>query len=191
MLQRVGLEPELLTRHAHELSGGQCQRVAIARAMILRPALLVCDEPVSALDVCVQAQIMRLLVALKSQQGMCVLFVSHDLGTIRELCDRVLVLYAGTMLELAPTESLMTSAAHPYTRALLDALPSPDRGLQRERLRSAVLAPHPQVAAQVTGGCVYRARCLHSIALCSERDPVWEAGRDPTRRVACHRWREL
>src|SRR6202034_857506 len=119
MLVRVGIAPDLVTRYPHEFSGGQCQRIGIARAMVLKPRLLVCDEPVSALDVTIQEQIVTLLADLKREYGMCILFVSHNLAVVRRLCDRVLVLYLGRMMEFASSERLYTHALHPYTRDLL------------------------------------------------------------------------
>jgi peptide/nickel transport system ATP-binding protein len=195
MLVRVGLGPEMLERYPHELSGGQCQRVGIARAMILRPRLLVCDEPVSALDVSVQAQILDLLASLKAEHGMSILLVSHNLAVVRRLCERVLVLYRGRMMELADSDTLFARPLHPYTRELLDAVPMLDPDVQPGRLVRARLAeplePQAQGApGQRAAGCVFRARCPHAIAECAARMPAWEAARAGTW-VACHRFREL
>src|ERR1700730_18323922 len=137
VLRRVGLAPELARRYPHELSGGQCQRVSIARAMILKPRLLICDEPVSALDIPTQQQIVSLLRALQRESGMGLLFVSHNLALGRRLCERVLVLYLGRMIELAPAHGLYTQPRHPYTRELLAAVPIPDPDLQPARLARA------------------------------------------------------
>src|SRR6185437_2000864 len=134
MLARVGLSSEMASRYPHELSGGQCQRVGIARAMILGPRLLVCDEPVSALDVSVQAQILDLLASLKSEHGMSILLVSHNLAVVRRLCDRILVLYRGRMMELADSRTLFAGPLHPYTRELLNAVPVADPDVQPGRL---------------------------------------------------------
>src|SRR5882672_11214938 len=189
VLRRVGLAPELASRYPHELSGGQCQRVGIARAMILKPRLLICDEPVSALDIPTQQQIVTLLGALKRESGMCLLFVSHNLALVRQLCERVLVLYLGRMMELAPSQDLYTRPLHPYTRELLTAVPIPDPDIQPARLVRA-RAGEPPSPLSPPSGCVYRTRCPHAAPVCAERIPEWEELPD-ARRVACHRWRAL
>jgi len=189
MLVRVGIAPDLVNRYPHEFSGGQCQRIGIARAMILRPRLLVCDEPVSALDVSIQEQIVTLLADLKREYGMCILFVSHNLSVVRRLCDRVLVLYLGRMMEVASSEQLYTGPLHPYTRDLLDAVPIPDPDVQPGRL-ARVLGGEPPSPLDPPSGCVYRTRCPHATDVCRERVPSWEEATG-THRVACHRWREL
>jgi oligopeptide/dipeptide ABC transporter ATP-binding protein len=189
MLRRVELSPELLGRYPHELSGGQCQRVAIARAMILKPRLLVCDEPLSALDRPTQQQIAALLGSLKRESGMTLLFVSHNLGLVRRLCERVLVLYLGTMMELGPSESLYTQPLHPYTRELLGAVPVADPEVQPARL-ARTLTGEPPSPLSPPSGCVYRTRCPHALPVCASSVPDLEdAGGG--RLVACHRWREL
>jgi peptide/nickel transport system ATP-binding protein len=189
MLVRVGIAPDLVNRYPHEFSGGQCQRIGIARAMILKPRLLVCDEPVSALDAPIQEQIVTLLADLKREYGMCILFVSHNLAVVRRLCDRVLVLYLGRMMEFASSERLYTHALHPYTRDLLEAVPIPDPDLQPARL-TRVLGGEPPSPLNPPSGCVYRTRCPHAQDVCRERVPAWEEAEDG-HRVACHRWREL
>jgi peptide/nickel transport system ATP-binding protein len=188
MIQRVGLDESLLTRFPHELSGGQCQRVGIARAMILKPALLICDEAVSALDVSIQAQIVRLLQSLKHEFGTTILFISHNLAVVQQLCDRVLVLYLGHMMEEGSAEELFHEPRHPYTRGLLEAIPIADPALQPARLGQALGGELPSPTAPPSG-CVFRTRCPYAIEVCRERVPAWES--DGTRRVACHRWREL
>jgi oligopeptide transport system ATP-binding protein len=189
MLVRVGIAPDLINRYPHEFSGGQCQRIGIARAMILKPRLLVCDEPVSALDVTIQEQIVTLLDDLKREYGMCILFVSHNLAVVRRLCDRVLVLYLGRMMELASSERLYTRALHPYTRDLLEAVPIPDPDVQPARL-TRVLGGEPPSPLNPPSGCVYRTRCPHAKEVCGERVPTWEEA-EVGHWVACHRWREL
>jgi peptide/nickel transport system ATP-binding protein len=189
MLVRVGIAPNLINRYPHEFSGGQCQRIGIARAMILKPRLLVCDEPVSALDVTIQEQIVTLLADLKREYGMCILFVSHNLAVVRRLCDRVLVLYLGRMMELASSERLYTRALHPYTRDLLEAVPIPDPDVQPARL-TRVLGGEPPSPLNPPSGCVYRTRCPHAVEVCRERVPAWEEA-EVGHWVACHRWREL
>ncbi len=189
MLRRVELGPELSGRYPHELSGGQCQRVGIARAMILKPRLLVCDEPLSALDGPTQREILALLEGLRRESKMSLLFISHDLELVRRLCGRVLVLYLGTMMELARSESLYAGPRHPYARELLAAVPVADPDVQPARL--ALTRPgEPPSPLAPPSGCVYRTRCPHALEVCAERVPAWEetGGGD---RVACHRWREL
>ncbi|TLY61095.1 MAG: oligopeptide ABC transporter ATP-binding protein OppD [Gammaproteobacteria bacterium] len=188
-LRQVGLAADMVGRYPHEFSGGECQRIGIARAMILEPRLLVCDEPVSALDVPIQRQIVALLADLKRRHGMSMLFVSHNLAVVRRLCERVLVLHLGRMMELAPAESLYTRPLHPYTRELLAAVPIADPDIQPGRLARAPVGEPPSPLAPPSG-CVYRTRCPHAIDICRERLPPWDEV-DGSRRVACHRWREL
>jgi oligopeptide transport system ATP-binding protein len=189
LLRQMGLAEDLARRYPHELSGGQCQRVAIARAMILHPKLLVCDEAVSALDVSIQAQIVELLGTLKETHGLALLFISHNLAVVRELCDRVLVLYLGRMMELAPAQLLYSRPLHPYTRALFEAIPIADPDIQPARLAHTVPGEPPS-ALTPPPGCVFHTRCPHVLALCRRQIPVWEAVGDG-RHVACHRWREI
>jgi oligopeptide/dipeptide ABC transporter ATP-binding protein len=188
VLGRVGLPAALAGRYPHELSGGQCQRVGIARAMILAPRLLVCDEPVSALDVPTQQQIVALLAGLRRSAGLSLLFISHNLALVRQLCERALVLYLGRSMELAPTEQLFASPRHPYSRELLGAIPVADPDLQPARL-ARVRAGEPPSPLAPPSGCVYRTRCAQAIALCAARVPQWEE--TPGQGIACHRWREL
>ena len=187
VLEEVGLDPSLARRYPHELSGGQCQRAAIARATVVRPRLLICDEAVSALDVSVQAQIVNLLSALSARHGMALLFISHNLAVVRHLCDEVLVLYLGHVVERGPRESVFSTPRHPYTRALLAAVPEPD---------PAVRACHGTDRRAACGhsgaapdrGCVFQARCPHADALCASQSPTLaEAG--PAHVTACHHWR--
>jgi oligopeptide transport system ATP-binding protein len=189
LLARVGLARDIAGRYPHELSGGQCQRVAIARAMILKPQLLVCDEAVSALDVSIQAQIIELLCALKREQGLALLFISHNLAVVRALCERVLVLYLGRMMELAPAHLLYSQPLHPYTRALFAAIPIPDPDIQRARLSSTIRGEPPS-ALMPPPGCVFQTRCRYAIDICRTQIPAWEAAGEG-HYVACHRWREL
>jgi oligopeptide transport system ATP-binding protein len=188
MLARVGIDASLHERYPHQLSGGQCQRVGIARAMILNPALLICDEAVSALDVSIQAQIVSLLHSLKSEFGTTILFISHNLAVVHQLCERVLVLYLGRMMEEGPTGALFSRPRHPYTRGLLEAIPVADPRVQPGRLGRALGGELPSPTAPPSG-CVFRTRCPYAIEICQEKVPDWEA--DGGRRVACHRWREI
>jgi oligopeptide transport system ATP-binding protein len=189
LVSALGLALELARRYPHELSGGQCQRVAIARAMILHPKLLVCDEAVSALDATTQAQIIELLGTVKDEHGVALLFISHNLQVVRELCDRVLVLYLGRMMELAPAQLLYAHPLHPYTRALFEAIPIPDPDIQPARLAHTVPGEPPS-ALTPPPGCVFHTRCPHVVALCRREIPAWEEVGDG-RHVACHRWREI
>ena len=188
MLAGVGLPAGLAGRYPHELSGGQCQRVGIARAMVLAPRLLVCDEPVSALDVPTQQQIVAQLAELRRAHGLMLLFISHNLALVRQLCERALVLYLGRRMELASTAQLFGSPRHPYSRELLAAIPVADPDLQPMRL-ARVRAGEPPSPLSPPSGCVYRTRCAHAATVCAERIPDWEdAGGQG---IACHRWREL
>jgi len=188
MLARVGLSADLAQRYPHELSGGQCQRVGIARAMILKPQVLVCDEPLSALDLSSQEQILALLLELRRTEGLALLFISHNLATVRRLCDRALVMYRGRMVELAPVETLFTAARHPYSRELLASIPSVDPGVQPGRLQRA-RAEEPGAAPAPSEGCLYRGRCAHAQAACAA-PLAWELV-SPGHALACRRWREL
>jgi oligopeptide transport system ATP-binding protein len=189
MLERVGLSGDQINRYPHEFSGGQCQRIGIARAMILQPKLLVCDEPVSALDVSIQAQIINLLDDLKRETGMTILFVSHNLAVVRRVCDRVLVLYLGKLMELAPRDELFASPRHPYTRGLLAAVPVPDPDVQPGRLTLTLKGELPSPLAPPSG-CVFRTRCPHAVEQCAAAIPTVETVGESVQ-VACHRWREL
>jgi oligopeptide transport system ATP-binding protein len=188
-LVKLGLPEDFVRRYPHELSGGQCQRVAIARAMILEPKLLVCDEAVSALDVSMQAQIVALLRTLRAARALALLFISHNLAVVRELCDRVLVLYLGRMMELAPVALLYVRPLHPYTRALFAAIPIADPEVQPRRLQN-VVAGEPPSALHPPSGCVFHTRCPFAIERCTREIPAWEPA-GAGRYVACHRWREI
>ena len=189
ILARVGLPADVVNRYPHEFSGGQCQRIGIARAMVLRPKLLVCDEPVSALDVSIQAQIVNLLQDLKRDFGMTILFVSHNLAVVRRLCDRVLVLYLGKPMELASTDLLYSQPRHPYTQGLLAAVPVPDPDLQPQRLGGALGGELPSPMAPPSG-CVFRTRCAHAVAACAAAAPRLQSV-ETGHEVACDRWREI
>ncbi len=167
LLDQVGLLPEHASRFPHQFSGGQRQRVAVARALALSPALLVCDEPVSALDVSVQAQVVNLLRDLQERHGLAYLFISHDLAVVGHLSDRVAVMYLGRIMELAPTRALYAGPVHPYTRALLDAVPRPDPGRRRQ---SAAAEEAPEPALSPTG-CVFHSRCGKATAACAAAEP--------------------
>jgi oligopeptide/dipeptide ABC transporter ATP-binding protein len=183
LLAEVGLRPEHAARYPHQFSGGQRQRVVIARALALRPALLVCDEPVSALDVSVRAQILNLLVELQRTLGMANLFVSHDLSVVRHVCDRVAVMYLGRLAELAPRDALFAAPRHPYTRALLLAVPEPNPAVQRAKPRVPLAGEIPS-PARPPAGCRFHTRCPIVRPLCREQEPQWR--RVGESMVACH-----
>ncbi len=190
MLARVGLGTDFSARRSRELSGGQCQRVAIARAMVLEPKLLVCDEAVSALDVSIQAQILELLETIKREQGTSIVFVSHNLAVVRRLCERVLVMYLGREVESGATDTVFRAPRHPYTRLLLDSVPSIDPVAGRARLARLGSRDEMPSAFQRPEGCAFRTRCPAALPTCAARSPEPEDAGD-ARRVACLRWREL
>lgn len=171
IVARVGLPDSSLDRYAHEFSGGQCQRIAIARAMILEPALLVCDEAVSALDVAVQAQVLALIAELQREHDTTVLFVSHNLAVVRSVCDRVLVMYLGRVMEEGTCEEVFGSPRHPYTQALVAAIPHLDPDIQRARLDATVSGEPPSPLDPPTG-CVFRTRCPHALDACAKEVPA-------------------
>ena len=184
LLDAVGLDPDqALDRRPHEFSGGQCQRISIARALILEPEVLICDEPVSALDVSIQAQILNLLHAMKARYGLTMLFISHDLAVIKNVSDRVAVMYLGRICELAASDKLYSRPAHPYTVALLSAIPEPDPGkpLRPVGLTAAEL-PSP---VDPPSGCRFRTRCPYAQAKCAEIVPELTEI-EPGHTVACH-----
>jgi len=171
IMQAVGLTPEMVHRYPHEFSGGQAQRIGIARAIVTRPKLVVCDEPVSALDVSIQAQIMRLLQDLKTKFGLTLIFISHDLSVVRMMSDRVMVLYLGRMAEIGETANLFADPKHPYTKALLSAAPVPDPKIARKRER-AILAGDPPSPIDPPSGCAFRTRCPMAQDLCAAERPA-------------------
>lgn len=181
LMERVGLPPQLAERRPHEMSGGQCQRVGIARALALNPALLVCDEPVSALDVSIQAQVLNLFADLQEQNGCSYLFISHDLSVVEHLCHRVAIIYLGRIVESAPAEALFARPQHPYTQALIEALPM----LDHRRRNFAPLQGEIPSALDPPQGCHFHPRCRFATERCRVERPVAHEV-EPGHLAACH-----
>jgi oligopeptide transport system ATP-binding protein len=185
LLDLVNLEKSFFNRYPHELSGGQRQRVGIARALASNPQFIVCDEPITALDVSIQAQVVNLLEELQDRLQLTYLFIAHDLSMVRHLCDRVAVMYLGALAELAPRDTLYNNPLHPYTRALLSAVPLPDPVKTRARPR-VHLQGEIRSAADIPSGCRFHPRCPIAEADCRLKVPVWRAAQ-PDHFVACHK----
>ncbi|PWE52188.1 peptide ABC transporter ATP-binding protein [Metarhizobium album] len=184
ILEIVGLDPAVATRHPHAFSGGQRQRIAIARAVIARPKFVVADEPISALDISVQAQILDLFEDLKERFALTYLFISHDLAVVRHIADRVAVMYLGRIVEEGSPESVFDNPLHPYTQALLAAVPSPDPVRERSRPAATLQGEPPSPAATISG-CRFRGRCAHAMPICETSDPALATGGDGKQAVAC------
>ena len=190
MLERVGLATGMMGRYPHEFSGGQCQRIGIARAMMLNPKLMICDEAVSALDMSIQGQIVNLLLDLQREFTTTMLFISHNLAVVRHISDRVLVIYRGRLVEIAPRDALFAAPAHPYTRALLAAVPaSPLDQTSEASVPMPTAASTRTIVEAHTGGCAFRGRCRFALPVCAASVPPLEESA-AGHWVACHRWRE-
>jgi len=187
-LTQVGLDPAWMNRYPHQFSGGQCQRIGIARALVLKPQLLVCDEAVSALDVTVQAQIIALLLELQTKLGLAMIFIAHDLAVVRRISHRIMVMYLGRVMEMADAVSLCAAPLHPYTRALIAAVPIPDPQLERQRKRVLPTGEVPSLFAPPSG-CPFRTRCSYAIERCASEIPVLRMVENTS--VACHRAGEI
>ncbi len=182
LLDVVGLKKEFYSRYPHEFSGGQRQRICIARALVLKPKLIVADEPVSALDVSIQSQILNLMRTLQKEFGLTYIFISHDLSVVKHFCDRIAVMYLGNMVELAAKEELYKNPLHPYTQSLLSAIPVPDPKANKQRLILKGDVPSP---ANPPSGCTFHTRCPQTMEVCKRQIPDSVKVSD-THQVACH-----
>lgn len=188
LLKAVGLGPHHMNRFPHEFSGGQRQRICIARALALNPSLIVCDEPVSALDVSIQAQVLNLLQDLQEQFGLTYLFIAHDLSVVEHISDRVAVMYLGRIVEIAEVDELFENPKHPYTEALFSAIPSPDPDAQNKQIILEGDVPSP---ANPPKGCHFHPRCRYAVDICREETPYLMSCGSGGHQVACHRAQEL
>jgi oligopeptide transport system ATP-binding protein len=184
LMLKVGLSPRLINRFPHEFSGGQRQRIGVARALAVNPEFIVCDEPISALDVSIQAQVVNLLEDLQDEFTLTYLFIAHDLSMVRHICDRVAVMYLGVIVELAERNELYENPLHPYTKALLSAVPVPDPKMSRERQRIILQGDVPS-PINPPSGCRFHNRCPLAIDRCSQERPEWREAA-PMHWVACH-----
>ncbi len=184
LLSLVGLNPQHMSRFPHEFSGGQRQRIGIARALAVEPEFIICDEPISALDVSIQAQVVNLLKNLQEKMGLTFLFIAHDLSMIKYISHRVAVMYLGHLVELAPSEELYKTPLHPYTQALLSSIPIPDPSIENRRKRIMLKGEVPNPLSPPSG-CPFRTRCPYANQMCKEKMPDWQEFK-PQHFVACH-----
>ena len=184
LLEDVGLNRDHANRYPHEFSGGQRQRIGIARALSLDPDFIIADEPISALDVSVQAQVVMLLQKLQKEKGLTYLFIAHDLSMVKYISDRIGVMYLGHMVELTTADQLYDKPLHPYTEALLSAIPIPDPDIEEARERVILEGELPS-PIDPPSGCVFRTRCPHAMSICAEKKPAWQE-KEPGHYVACH-----
>ncbi|MBA2876148.1 ABC transporter ATP-binding protein [Thermaerobacillus caldiproteolyticus] len=184
LLERVGLRPEHAQRFPHEFSGGQRQRIGIARALAVKPKFIVADEPISALDVSIQAQVINLLEDLKHEENLTYLFIAHDLGMVKHISDRIGVMYLGKMMELTTSSQLFEEPLHPYTEALLSAIPLPNPRLAKKRER-IILSGDPPSPVNPPSGCRFRTRCPYAMDICAKAEPSWKEVKE-NHWTACH-----
>ncbi len=182
MMMKVGLLPNVINRYPHEFSGGQCQRIGIARALILKPKMIICDEPVSALDVSIQAQVVNLLQEIQKEMNLSLVFIAHDLSVVKHISDRVLVMYLGNAVELGESKALFDNPKHPYTRALMSAVPIPDPELERKKKIEMLEGDLPS-PMNPPSGCVFRTRCPQATELCAQQKPQIKG--DDVHAVSC------
>ena len=182
IMQKCGLRPQFYDRYPHEFSGGQRQRICIARALAVKPKLVICDEPVSALDVSIQAQIINLLKELQNKMGLTYVFISHDLSVVKYITDRILVMYLGNMMEMGDTEGIFNNPLHPYTQALFSAVPVPDPDIKMNRIILEGDIPSP---ANPPSGCKFHTRCSRCMGVCAAKAPRYVEV-EPGHHVACH-----
>ncbi|WP_043316314.1 murein tripeptide/oligopeptide ABC transporter ATP binding protein OppF [Microbulbifer sp. HZ11] len=188
MMKKVGLLPNLVNRYPHEFSGGQCQRIGIARALILDPKLIICDEPVSALDVSIQAQVVNLLKQLQREMNLSLIFIAHDLSVVKHISDRVIVMYLGNAVEAGTKDKLFADPRHPYTQALMSAVPIPDPKKEKDKQIQLLEGDLPS-PINPPSGCVFRTRCPHAAEVCAEQVPVLKG--EAEHQSACLRNGEL
>lgn len=184
VMNKVGLLENLINRYPHEFSGGQCQRIGIARALILKPKLIICDEPVSALDVSIQAQVINLLMDLQKEMGLTLIFIAHDLSIVKHISTKIMVLYMGNIVELAKSEDIYNHPRHPYTQALISAVPIPDPIIEKNKDLILIEGDLPS-PINPPSGCVFRTRCKKAQDICSQEKPKLKKAAS-SHEVACH-----
>jgi len=184
VMNKVGLLENLINRYPHEFSGGQCQRIGIARALILKPKLIICDEPVSALDVSIQAQVINLLMDLQKEMDLTLIFIAHDLSIVKHISTKIMVLYLGNMVEIAKSEDIYNHPRHPYTQALISAVPIPDPKIEKNKDLILIEGDLPS-PINPPSGCVFRTRCKKVQDICSQEKPELKEATS-SHEVACH-----